>query len=153
MPRIRKTLGKKTRKFDYHENDYRYPPKPDSYYDVKERGVCRWCGDVINDEYGRRNNRASWHPDCSERYLFIYNQKHIKKYIKKRDYCECANCGEYDSKWQLDHIKPLYEQKDLSTNQIDWSYWEEGNLQTLCRKCHKEKTKKDMKHKTGDNNE
>ena len=38
MPRIRRTFGKKTRKFDEQtfENDFRYPPKPDSYYDTKE---------------------------------------------------------------------------------------------------------------------
>ena len=34
MPRIRRTFGKKTRKFDEQtfENDFRFPPKPDSYY-------------------------------------------------------------------------------------------------------------------------
>ena len=31
-------------------------------------------------------------------------------------------------------------------HEVDWSYWEEKNLQTLCRKCHKEKTKKDMEN-------
>ena len=41
MPRIRRTFGKKTRKFDEQtfENDFRYPPKPDSYYDTKEKGL------------------------------------------------------------------------------------------------------------------
>jgi len=151
MPRIRRTLGRKTRKFDYHEKDYRYPPKPDSYYDVKEKGQCRWCGSIINDEHGRRNNRASWHPECSEKYLMIYNSKHIRKFVRKRDYSECATCGEYDRRFEIDHIKPLYEQKNKT--KVDWSYWDEKNLQTLCRKCHKEKTKEDMKHKTGDNNE
>ena len=83
----------------------------------------------------------------------IYNSKHIRKYIKKRDYCECAECGNYDVRFEIDHIKPLYEQKNKTADEVDWSYWDEKNLQTLCRKCHKEKTKQDMKHKTGDNNE
>ena len=91
MPRwssgTKRTLGKKTREFDHHEKDYRYPPKPDYYYDVKEKGQCRWCGSII---------------------------------------------------------KPLYEQKNVPNHMIDWSYWDERNLQTLCRKCHKEKTKKDV---------
>ena len=54
MPRIRRTLGIKSRKFDEQtfENDFRYPPKPDSYYDVKEKGMCRWCDNVINDDRG-----------------------------------------------------------------------------------------------------
>ena len=42
MPRIRRTFGKKTRKFDEQtfENDFRFPPKPDSYYDVKEKDIA-----------------------------------------------------------------------------------------------------------------
>ena len=143
--RYKRTLGLKNRDFDYHEEDYRFPPKPDSYYDVTEKGICRWCDSIINDEYGRRNMRASWHPDCSEKYLMIYNTSHIRKYIRKRDYGECNICGEYDGRFHVDHIKPLYEQKGLSSDEIDLSYWDEKNLQTLCRQCHKEKTKEDMK--------
>ena len=146
MPRIRKTLGKKTRKFDEQtfENDFRYPPKPDSYYDVKEKGICRWCDNIINDDRGIKSTRASWHPDCSEEYLMYYNSRHIRKYIRKRDYGECAECGEYDPRFQIDHIRPLYEQKEIPAEYVDWSYWDEKNLQTLCRKCHKIKTKEDM---------
>ena len=107
MPRIRRTFGKKTRKFDEQtfENDFRFPPKPDSYYDVKEKGQCRWCDGIINDEYGRRKMNSTWHPDCSEEYLMYYNSKHIRKYIRQRDYCECAECGEYDPRF---HICLLY---------------------------------------------
>ena len=119
MGRYQRTLGKKERKFDYHEEDYRYRPKPDSYYDVKEKGICRWCGDIINDDMGRRNMRASWHPRCSEQYLMIYNTSHIRKYIRKRDYGECAECGDYDPRFHVDHIKPLYEQKGLPAHRID----------------------------------
>ena len=75
----------------------------------------------------------------------IYNTSHIRKYIRKRDYGECNICGEYDGRFHVDHIKPLYEQKGLSSDEIDLSYWDEKNLQTLCRQCHKEKTKEDMK--------
>ena len=140
----KRTLGKKTREFDHHEKDYRYPPKPDYYYDVKEKGQCRWCGSIINDNMGRRNMRASWHPECSEKYMMIYDGKTIRNYIRKRDYAECAECGDYDPRFEVDHIKPLYEQKGLPNHMIDWSYWDERNLQTLCRKCHKEKTKEDV---------
>ena len=89
--------------------------------------------------------RASWHPECSEKYLMIYDGKTIRDYIRKRDYCEWAYCGEYDARFEVDHIKPLYEQKYKTTDEVDWSYWGERNLQTLCRKCHKEKTKEDVK--------
>ena len=90
--------------------------------------------------------RASWHPRCSEEFLMYYNSKHIRKYIRQRDYCECSLCGEYDPRFQIDHIRPLYEQKYKQPHEVDWSYWDEKNLQTLCRKCHKEKTKKDMEN-------
>ena len=140
----KRTLGKKTRKHDHHEKDYRYPPKPDSYYDVKEKGHCRWCDSIINDSQGRRNMRASWHPDCSEKYMMLFDGKTIRKYIRERDYGECAYCGDYDPRFQVDHIRPLYEQKGLPNHMIDMSYWDERNLQTLCRKCHKEKTKEDV---------
>ena len=74
MPRIKRTLGIKTRKFDEQtfENNFRFPPKPDSYYDVKEKGICRWCDGVINNERGERNMRASWHPESiSDREIIV----------------------------------------------------------------------------------
>ena len=51
-----------------------------------------------------------------------------------------------DPRFQIDHIRPLYEQKDTPVDQVDWSYWDEKNLQTLCRECHKKKTKTDMEN-------
>ena len=80
MPRIRRTLGIKTRKFDEQtfENNFRFPPKPDSYYDVKEKGVCRWCDGVINNERGERNMRASWHPDRDWETKVIFKSLYIK---------------------------------------------------------------------------
>ncbi len=43
-------------------------------------------------------------------------------------------------------FRGIYEQKYKQPHEVDWSYWDEKNLQTLCRKCHKEKTKKDMEN-------
>ena len=43
-------------------------------------------------------------------------------------------------KWHVDHIKPLWEQKGKRFEDIDLNYWRENNLQTLCTKCHSEKT-------------
>ena len=37
------------------------------------------------------------------------------------------------------------EQKGIKANKLDWSYYELNNMQTLCRPCHKKKTKQDMK--------
>ena len=63
--------------------------------------------------------RASWHPRCSEEFLMYYNSKHIRKYIRQRDYCECSLCGEYDPRFQIDHIRPLYEQKYKQPHEVD----------------------------------
>ena len=46
----------------------------------------------------------------------------------------------------LDHIKPLMEQKGRSEKELDWSYYWLDNMQTLCKPCHKEKTKQDRKN-------
>ena len=47
----------------------------------------------------------------------------------------------------VDHIRPLAEQKGLKPDELDWSYWQMDNLQTLCYKCHKEKSGKELKNK------
>ena len=47
---------------------------------------------------------------------------------------------------QIDHIKPLYEQKYKQPHEVDHLI-DEKNLQTLCRKCHKEKQKRHGKFK------
>jgi 5-methylcytosine-specific restriction endonuclease McrA len=41
----------------------------------------------------------------------------------------------------------LAEQKGLKPDELDWSYWQMDNLQTLCYKCHKEKSGKELKNK------
>ena len=127
-----------------HGKNYRVPPKPDSYY-TNVKGCCRWCGDMIIREDETINYRRSWHPKCLEEYLFIYHQPETRKHIWIRDGGKCAYCDKAATKgrWQLDHIRPLWEQKGVKEKDLDWSYWSLDNLQTLCRKCHIEKTKTD----------
>ena len=85
MPRIRRTFALKSRESDDQtfENNFRYPPKPESYYDVKEKGVCRWCDSIINNERGERNMRASWHPRCSEEFLMSIIQNILESISDK----------------------------------------------------------------------
>ena len=42
----------------------------------------------------------------------------------------CRECGKA-GRLELDHIKPVHQ---------GGSWWDEGNLQVLCRGCHFEKT-------------
>lgn len=58
----------------------------------------------------------------------------LKKLCKKRDDYKCVKCGNNKS-LEVDHIIPLI--KD-GGNLLE-------NLQTLCKDCHKAKTKKDLK--------
>ena len=53
------------------------------------------------------------------------------------------SAGDPPEKWNVDHIRPLWEQKGKTFEEIDLTYWEEENLQTLCYNCHKKKTKKE----------
>ena len=46
------------------------------------------------------------------------------------------------------HIRPLVEQKGVKEKDLDWSYYKLDNLQTLCKKCHREKTTSEVKLKT-----
>jgi hypothetical protein len=141
--RHKHTFGKKKEKWD---GNFRKPPKPNSYY-VQEKGICRWCGKKII-ENKVHNKRKTWHQDCATEYMIIYHSGEARKHIWKRDKGKCNDCGEECTRrgWDLDHVKPLMEQKGIKGNKLDWSYYKLQNMQTLCRPCHKKKTKQDMKN-------
>jgi hypothetical protein len=132
---------------------HRIPPKPSFYY-IKKKGQCRMCGELIlkNEQV---NKRASWHFNCADEYMMIYHPGETRKRIWKRDRGQCAHCSDvmprksrkHDLKWHVDHIKPLWEQKGKEFDQIDLSYWEEENLQTLCTDCHSLKSAKEAKQR------
>ena len=140
--RHKHTFGRKKEKWD---GDFRKPPKPNSYY-VQEKGICRWCGKKIIENKVHKT-RKTWHQDCATDYMIIYHSTEARKHIWKRDKGKCNGCGKQCTirGWDLDHIKPLMEQKGIKANKLDWSYYELNNMQTLCRPCHKKKTKQDMK--------
>ena len=147
MGRYKRTYQKtKPTRQSVYLTEHRTPPKPDSYYQDRV-GYCRFCSLIIKTHQGK-HSRARWHPDCVDRYNIIYNPSEARKAIWKRDRGQCAECQDVmpkrsrarDLKWHVDHIRPLYEQKGLRFEQLDLSYWEEDNLQTLCQPCHAVKT-------------
>jgi hypothetical protein len=144
--RHRRTWNDKKPEQEIFLEEHRVPPKPSHYYDRK-KGRCRMCGlGIYKDD--KINKRSTWHPQCADEYMMIYHPGETRKRIWKRDGGECAKCGciqprksrYHDLKWHVDHIKPLWEQKGKRFSEIDLDYWREHNLQTLCTKCHTEKT-------------
>lgn len=130
--------------------EHRTPPKPAHYYQ-QEKGSCRFCGEHImmyTDEGAEINKRKRWHPECVDRYNIMYRPAQARKLVWERDHGECAKCRillERSSRtpkdrWHVDHIRPLWEQKGKRFSDLDYSYWELENLQTLCAACHGEKT-------------
>ena len=145
--RHKRTFGKKKEKWD---GDFRKPPKPDSYY-TEVKGQCRWCGLMCLKEDGTINERKSWHKDCATEYMLIYHSKEQRAHVRKRDKGQCNHCGVKAGRWDVDHIKPLWEQKGVKAEDLDMSYYKLSNLQTLCKKCHRIKTNSEVKLKGGVN--
>ena len=85
--------------------------------------------------------RKSWHEQCVDEYMIIYHTREARKHVYKRDKGECNYCGKNCGRrrWDLDHIRPLWEQKGVKEKDLDWSYWALDNLQTLCRNVIKKK--------------
>ena len=148
MGRWKKTYRKrKPKRQSRYLTEHRTPPKPDSYYRDR-KGYCRMCSRVIKTPQGKTNMRARWHRWCVKQYNIIYNPTEARKTLWKRDRGQCAECQDVmpkrtrskELKWHVDHIRPLYEQKGLKFKELDLSYWEEDNLQTLCQPCHAAKS-------------
>ena len=138
--RHKKTFGKYDE--EIWDGNFRQPPKPKSYY-TKVKGQCRWCDKIIVNEDGSINERKNWHKECVDEYMFIYHSKETRAIVYKRDSGICKWCSRKSGGWQVDHIRPLVEQKGKSIEKLDYSYWELNNLQTLCSHCHHEKSGKE----------
>ena len=59
----------------------------------------------------------------------------VRQYIFNRDGYRCRACGKAGA-LECDHIKPLEDYPDQD-------YYAPGGLQTLCRGCHIEKTRRE----------
>lgn len=122
---------------------YRIPPKPD-YFDTVPAGTCRWCNTLTGLTPTGRVKKSRWHKECLREYKLLFWWSETKREAYKRDKGICNLCKK-DTKgnWELDHIKPLYENKEAR----DLSFWQMGNLQTLCVDCHKTKSSAEAKHR------
>jgi 5-methylcytosine-specific restriction endonuclease McrA len=121
----------------------------------KETSCCPICGKP-KTEWKRRTDWTCCSLKCSEEHqkLNIKYWPDVRRKIIKRDNFTCKHCGytptkgyEYKGEhhlypesgyygcFRVDHIKPLA---------IGGEEWNESNMQTLCPKCDKIKTAKDM---------
>jgi 5-methylcytosine-specific restriction endonuclease McrA len=122
------------------------PPKPE-WVENKKQGLCPICKKPKKKFEPRRRVY------CSEKCADVFNNYvtswnvYVWRKLKKHNFT-CNKCGitleeikEQDPMasygyLEVDHIVPIALGGDM---------WEDSNLQVLCRSCHKEKTKQDMK--------
>tara|TARA_B100001094_G_scaffold330605_1_gene396226 strand:+ start:979 stop:1275 length:297 start_codon:yes stop_codon:yes gene_type:complete len=76
--------------------------------------------------------------------MLIYHSREQRAHVRKRDKGVCNHCGKFATKWDVDHIKPLVEQKGVKEEDLNWEYYSLDNLQTLCKKCHRVKTNSEI---------
>jgi 5-methylcytosine-specific restriction endonuclease McrA len=100
-------------------------------------GLCA-CG--CNNPVPKGKRR--WYSlECNQKALTLFmivkgDTKFIRQELLKRDFGACRMCGLISDDWQADHIIPVH--KGGGACGLD-------NFQTLCKSCHAEKTKEDLK--------
>jgi len=91
-------------------------------------GYCACgCGRILTGK------RRKWATDNCRENAFLHfsiikgDNEIIRKEVFNRDNGFCYHCGQFDNKWQVDHIVPV--SKGGGGCGLD-------NLQTLCNECH-----------------
>lgn len=114
----------------YNKRSFSYP---------SHHGKCFWCGKELKKGSRRKAYCSNEHRD---EYYTAFTWNRLRSKILRRDNWTCEHCkiSDWDTRihLQVDH-------KIAITNGGD--YWDESNLQTLCRKCHGIKTGRDLKTK------
>jgi 5-methylcytosine-specific restriction endonuclease McrA len=114
----------------------RRTPKPKTW--LSPKGNCRFCGKPII-ENKKQNKRKNWHRECLSIWFICSDPKIARKYVWDKFKGVCQGCGKsswtYYDKWEVNHIKPLYEAVNIT-------YWYPENLELLCVDCHKAVSKK-----------
>lgn len=112
----------------------RYPRISDTADRFDEAGnrLCRNCGDPVTR--GRRHY-------CSDSCMDAFNRDNswfwVRKDILRRDKYRCSICKQRFRKRELDvdHIIPV---------RIGGNPFDKANLRTLCKACHKAKSRLDQ---------
>jgi len=100
-------------------------------FDTDGNRLCRNCENIV------AQNRRHY---CSERCMLEFNRNNtwfwIRKDVLSRDHYRCGICKQRYRKKELDvdHIVPV---------RMGIDPYDKDNLRTLCKDCHKRKTKLD----------
>lgn len=100
--------------------------------------LCRNCDEIT--AIGRRHY-------CSQGCMAIFNRNNNWKFVRqdvlRRDKYTCSICSQRFRKPELDvdHIIPV---------QMGGQLFEKANLRTLCKECHKAKTRLDRMALSGE---
>lgn len=111
----------------------RKPKRPCSYPNCPELTYDRYCEKhqkVIDKNYNK---------NCRP-YAYLYNSSRWKKlriqFLANHPLCEeCKRNGVITASEVVDHTIPHRGKKEL--------FWDEDNLQALCKECHDRKTAKE----------
>lgn len=106
---------------------------PQEYKDNEAKGLCKVCG-KSKDKFDKLR-RVYCSEDCAIKYsrCFMSWASFRANILKENN--ECVKCG--SKSWlEVDHIIPVA---------ITGIVFDEDNVQVLCNKCHKKKTKQDLK--------
>lgn len=111
----------------------RKPKRPCSYPGCPELTEGRYC-EKHDKEMAREYNRNN------RTYKHLYNTARWKRlriqFLKEHPLCEeCSRKGIAKPAEVVDHIIPHRGNKEL--------FWDEDNLQALCKECHDRKTAKE----------
>lgn len=111
----------------------------------KRHGFCFWCGRKLK---GRKRHY------CSDKhgrfYGFWFSWRRVRMSIFSRDKGTCQECGKkelwFEKRTDLKefNIDDLGEIDHIIAIANGGSNWDLANLQLLCRKCHINKTRKDI---------
>lgn len=150
-----------------HPVRHRIPPKP-PWMKAKPKGTCQWCREPIYPGQRQRPRSCNWHHECLCEYRSIFDWQYIRQKVFDRDHGLCQHCGQelysidYFLKrsirihhdYEVDHIKPLFSWPKQDITLLTWDNlplwyapWQMQNLNTLCPKCHRDKTIRERKTK------
>lgn len=96
--------------------DYRRVPMPEFPAERRGPSWCRWCGDRILIEAGKKNAgqpnvRRTWHPECAMEFNEHSNLSAMYAACVRRDGEKCVDCAEYKGYWAR-HSPSLFRGDD-----------------------------------------
>ena len=105
----------------------------------KTKGYCPWCNEPGDGP------EPGWHHECKKYYYAARGATHFEMHGKRVPLIPKTPCIKCEGPSQeIDHIMALATAR--TKNEADsLKAWTPQNLQWLCRRCHSEKTARDVR--------